>query len=125
MWANSPRRAGWHNLTPAGVIGPRAKDLWIWIWEEVHRVHQEGILVEVEHVKAHRTKKKKQEMLLFEKFITEGNEKADEFEKYVAMMDEGEMAQVRASTRNKFHVEQDVSNTITTDRSQDSRGTTR
>ena len=30
-------------------IGPRAKDadLWILIWEELHRVHQEGILVGV------------------------------------------------------------------------------
>ena len=36
-------------------IGPRAKDtaLWILIWEEVRRVHQGGILVKVEHVKAH------------------------------------------------------------------------
>ena len=33
--------------------GPRAKDadLWILIWEELHRVHQEGIVVEVEHEK--------------------------------------------------------------------------
>ena len=37
-------------------VGPRAKDadLWILIWGEVHRVHQEGILQEVEHVKGHR-----------------------------------------------------------------------
>ena len=35
--------------------GPRAKDadLWMIIWEELQRVHQEVILVEVEHVKAH------------------------------------------------------------------------
>ena len=35
-------------------IGPRPKDadLWILIWEELHRVHQEGILVEVEHQEA-------------------------------------------------------------------------
>ena len=40
-------------------LGPRAKDvhLWIVIWEELHRAHQEGILVDIEHVKAHRTKK--------------------------------------------------------------------
>ena len=39
--------------------GPRAKDadLWILIWEEFHRVHQEGVWVEVEHVKAHSTRK--------------------------------------------------------------------
>ena len=39
---------------------PKSKDadLWILLWEELHRAHQEGKLVEVEHVKAHRTKKK-------------------------------------------------------------------
>ena len=38
---------------------PRAKDadVWILILEEIHRVHQESILVDVEHVKAYRTKK--------------------------------------------------------------------
>ena len=40
-----------------------------------------GILVEVEHVKAHRTKKEKKDMSHFEKFVTEGNEKADELAK--------------------------------------------
>ena len=53
-------------------------DLWILIWEELHRVHQEGILVEVEHVSAHRTKKEMQQMSLYEQFIAEGNEKADD-----------------------------------------------
>ena len=40
-------------------IGPRSRDadLWILICEELRRVHQEGILVEVEHAKAHRSKK--------------------------------------------------------------------
>ena len=42
------------------------------------RVHQEGILEEVEHVKAHRSKREVQQMSLFEKFITEGSEKGDE-----------------------------------------------
>ena len=81
-------------------IGPRAKgaDLWIWILEEVRRVHQEGVLLEVEHVKAHRSKKEKQEMTLFEGFVTEGNERADELAKDGAMLDGGEMAQKRAST---------------------------
>ena len=61
-------------------IGPIAKgaDLWILIWEELHRVHQEGIPVEVEHVKAHRSKEEMQQMSVFEHFITEGNGKADE-----------------------------------------------
>ena len=44
----------------------------ILIWEELHRVHLEGTLVEFEHVKAHRTKKEMQQMSLFEKFITTG-----------------------------------------------------
>ena len=68
-------------------IGPRAKvaDLWILIWEELHRVHQEGMLVEVEHVKAHCQQ-------------GEGNEEADEPAKEGTMLDGGEMAQIRAST---------------------------
>ena len=79
-------------------VDPKAKDadLWMLIWEEMHRVHQEAILVEVEHVKAHRIKEK-QHISLFEKSITEGNEKADDLAKDRAMMD-GEVAQTRAST---------------------------
>ena len=42
----------------------------------------------MEHVKAHRTKKEKQEMSHLEKFVTEGNEKADELAKAGAMLDE-------------------------------------
>ena len=45
-------------------------DLSILIWE-LHRAHQEGKLVGVEHVKAHRSKKEMQDMSLFEKFIIE------------------------------------------------------
>ena len=64
-------------------ITPRAGDAdsWIKIWEEVHRLAARDIVVKVEHVKAHRTKKEKKEMSHFEKFITEGNEKADELTK--------------------------------------------
>ena len=36
--------------------------------------------MEVEHVRAHRTKKEKENMSQFEKFVTEGNEKADDLE---------------------------------------------
>ena len=45
-------------------IAPRAKDpdLWILIWEGLDRVDMEGIRVEVEHVKAHCSKKEMQEM---------------------------------------------------------------
>ena len=81
-------------------VGPKAKDadLWLCIWEEVRRIHQEGALLEVEHVKAHLSKKDVQEMKLFERCVTEGNERADEFAKDGAMLDGGEMAQKRAST---------------------------
>ena len=37
--------------------------------------------MEAEHVKAHRTRKDKKEMSHFEKFVTEGNEEADELAK--------------------------------------------
>ena len=47
----------------------------------LHRVHREGILVEVEHVTAHRSKEEMQQMSVFEHFITEDNGKADELAK--------------------------------------------
>ena len=61
-----------------------------------------GICVKVEHVKAHRTNKegqKKKEMSQFEKFVAEGNEKADELVKAGAMLDEGFMADSAARER--------------------------
>ena len=56
------------------------------------------IAVEVEHVETHRTKKVKKEMSDLEKFITEGNEKADELAKAGARLDEGFKAEARAET---------------------------
>ena len=56
------------------------------------------ILVEVEHVKAHRAKKDKKEMSHCEKYVTEGNEKADELAKSGAMLDEGFVAEARTET---------------------------
>ena len=52
--------------------GPKAKDadLGVLIWEELHSVHPEVTLVDVEHVKAHRSKKEQQETSLFEKPTT-------------------------------------------------------
>ena len=41
-------------------------DLWI-IWEELHELVKRGILVEVEHVKAHSTKNGKEKMTQLEK----------------------------------------------------------
>ena len=76
---------------------PRAgdADLWIEIWEELHELLEE----------AYRTKKGK--MTKFERFVTEGNEKADELAEAGAMLDEGFMAKVRAGTikqeRASFH----------------------
>ena len=55
-------------------------------------------MVGVAHVKAHRTKKEKEKMTQFERFVTEGNEKADELAKAGAMLDEGFVAEVRADT---------------------------
>ena len=55
-------------------------------------------VVEVEHVKAHRTKKEKKETSHFEKFVTEGNEKVDEMAKAGAILDEGFMAEATAKT---------------------------
>ena len=56
------------------------------------------IVVELEHSKTHHTKKDENYMTHFEKFVTEGNEKADELAKAGAMLDEGFMAEVRANT---------------------------
>ena len=40
-------------------------------------------------MKAHRTKKEREKMTKIERFVTEGNEKADELTKAGAMLDEG------------------------------------
>ena len=74
-------------------IGPIAKDaeLWILIWEEFYRVHQEGVRVEVEPLNAHHSKKEVQKMSLFEKFFTEGSGEADELAKEGAMLVVGDM----------------------------------
>ena len=70
-------------------IDPEAGDADLW---------EKGILVEVENVKAHRTKNDKNEKSHFEKFFADGNEKADELAKEGAMLDEGFMAETRAKT---------------------------
>ena len=51
-------------------IDPKAgdADLWIEIWEELHKIAARDIVVEVEHVKA---KKEKKDMSHFEKFVTD------------------------------------------------------
>ena len=81
-------------------IDPKASDadLWIKSWEELHLLLSKEILVEVDHVKAHRTQKEKKEMSHFERFVTEGNEKADELAKEGAMLDEWFMTKARAET---------------------------
>ena len=45
-------------------------------WKELHGLAERGILVEVEHAKAHRTTKGKEKMSQCEKFVAHGNEKA-------------------------------------------------
>ena len=79
------------------VPKPKDEDVELLIWE-VHRIHQEGTFLEVKRVNAHSSKKAKQEMSLSERFATEGNEKADELVKVGAMLDGGEVTQLRAST---------------------------
>ena len=59
---------------------------------------RKDILVEVGHVTAHRTKKEKKDMSHFEKFVTEGNEKAVQLAKEGALLDELFMAEARAET---------------------------
>ena len=83
-------------------------DLWIKIWEELHRFAARDIVVEVEHVKAHRTKKDNKDMSHFKKFVTEGNEKADELAKVGAMLDEGFVAEVRANTVRREREREEV-----------------
>ena len=68
------------------------------IWEELHGLAERSIFVEVEHVKAHRTEKEKKDMSHFEKFVTEGTEKADELAKAGAMLEDGLKTEVRAET---------------------------
>ena len=79
-------------------VKPRAgdADLWIKIWDELHSLTARDTKVRVEHVKAHRTKKENQEVSHIEKFVTEGNEKADDLAKAGAVLDEGFMAEARA-----------------------------
>ena len=83
-------------------IKPRAGDADLWKnWEELHELVERGILVEVAHVKAHRTEKEKEKMTKIERFVTEGNEKAGELAKAGAMLDEGFVAEARAETLKK------------------------
>ena len=62
--------------------------LWVLIWEEVTRSHQDGILPEAEPVKAHRPEKKNQE-------LPKGRMGWQEVEQCWMV---GEVAQMRTST---------------------------
>ena len=73
-------------------------DMWIKMWEKLHLLTPKEILVKVEHVKAHRTKKDEQDMSHFERFVTDGNEEADELAKKGALLDQGFVAETRAKT---------------------------
>ena len=54
-------------------IKPGAGDADLWkTWDELHRlVQKKGILVEVAHVKVHRTKKEREKMTQFERSVAE------------------------------------------------------
>ena len=71
-------------------IGPKAEDADEWKnCEELHCLNSKEMVVEVEHVKAHRTEMDNKHVV---------NEKADELSKEGAMWDEGFVAQARANT---------------------------
>ena len=57
----------------------------------------------MEHVKAHRTKKEKEKCRQFEKFVTEGNEKADELAKEGALLDGGFLADTMQQEREEVY----------------------
>ena len=63
-------------------VKPRAGDAYVLVKKigknNMHGLVARGILVEVEHVRAHRTKKDKKNMSQIKKFVTEGNMKADD-----------------------------------------------
>ena len=80
----------WLGLSRNGIESVRQE-----VWRDAQGISLDYIL---EHVKAHRTKKGKKEMSHFEKFVAEGNEKADELAKEGALLEEGFMAQTRAKT---------------------------
>ena len=90
----------WRGERERKYIDPKAgdADLRIKIWEELHLLVSKEFFVEVEHVKAHRTKKDNKEMSHIEKFATDGREKADELAKEGALLNEGFMAETRAKT---------------------------
>ena len=86
---------------------PRAGDTDLCI--KIGKTHmswlKRGILVEVAHVTAHRTKEE-EKMTKIEMFVTEGNEKAGELAKAGAMLDEGFLAEARAETLKKEREEE-------------------
>ena len=63
----------------------------------MRRIHQEGTLFDVE-LKAHRSNKEKQEPTPFERFVTEGHARAEELATDGAMLEGGEMTQIKACT---------------------------
>ena len=79
MWTTREELMGYEKGEKE-CIKPRAgdADLWIKNWEELHELTERGIL---EHVMAYRTKKEKEQMTHFARFIAEGDEKADELAK--------------------------------------------
>ena len=69
-------------------------------WEELHLLISEETLVEVEHVKAHRTKKEKakKDDSILRCSSRKAIEKADDLATAGAMLDEGFMAEARTET---------------------------
>ena len=92
----SEKQKSWR--IPAEGFQGHGVHLWIKIWEELQLSESREMSVEVEQVKADRTKKDKKEMSQFEMFVADGNEKADGLAKAGATLDEGFMAETRAKT---------------------------
>ena len=67
------------------------------IWQELYGLAEKYILVKVEHVLAHRRQKENEDLSQFERFVTEGNKKADELANAGAML-EGFIVETGAKT---------------------------
>ena len=73
-------------------------DFWINIREELHHLADRASWWKWNMWRRTAQRRKRKTCRHFEKFVTEGNEKADELAKEGALLDEGCMAEARAET---------------------------
>ena len=83
-----------------GCSGPTQKDadLWRHIWGLLTQCAERDWKLNVKHVKAYRTKKKKEAMAKEQSFVMRGNEKAGELAKEGTVVDGRQMATAEALT---------------------------